>query len=429
MRRSFRRLQVATFRTIGVSEFSSRLPQYLSAYVAVAVLCEFLIGRGLAVAALALALAWVGDRSSQEVMCGRMDGIALLFVVMGFVALVRAIERRTWFRGAICGLSLGMAAGFHPVTATFGLAAVVLLVAYPGARGRLRALVGFVVGLMVPLALILWSWSPDIPASFEQFQWNLRKVRDRATTLQKLVGLATGLRWSRFWLLGLAGTVVAGLAPAAIVQLVARPVTAASGKHGPLWISACVFATAALGCLVHRAVYAYYFVYFTVWPVVGLAVTLTAGLRLGVFRAWFRAIAAAVIFAWVGSLLWNGMRLRESLICRGQLDHAHFIRQVKAVIPARAEVTGNPLLLLLAKEAGLNFTPLPWYPEQAPAPPQAWLLLSRKEWQTPKWIAPASLARRPIIAERDAFPGPSPFFRLEYVILGPTRAADGDGTP
>jgi hypothetical protein len=323
-----------------------------------------------------------------------------------------------------------MAAGFQPVAATFGLAAVVLLVAYPGARGRLRALAGLVVGAMVPLALILWSWSPDIPASCEQFQWHLREAARISphTPLKKMANVVDYLGWSRYWVLGLAVAVVAGLAPAAIMQLVARPVAAAAGKHGPVWLSACVFATAGLCCVLHRAAFAYYVVYFTVWPVVALAVTLTSGQRLGVLRAWFRAIDAAVIVAWAVSLLWNGRRLHQSLKYRGQLDHAHFVGQLKAVIPARAEVTGDPLLLLLAKEAGLDFTPLSWFPEQTAAGPQAWLLLSRKEWQAPEWIAPASLARRPVIADGEAFPGPSPWLRLEYVILGPSQAPEGHDT-
>ena len=150
-------MQVATFTVLGVSDFSCRLPEYLSAYLAVGLLCEFLIGRGLALAAIALAIAWVGDRSSLEVLYGRMDGIALLFLAASYVSLVRTLNRPSWSRGAMCGLSLGMAAGFHPVTVTFGVAAAALLAACVRGRQRLSVLCGFMAGLRCPCR---WLFGP-----------------------------------------------------------------------------------------------------------------------------------------------------------------------------------------------------------------------------------------------------------------------------
>ena len=194
-------------------------------------------------------------------------------------------------------------------------------------------------------------------------------------------------------------------------------------KQEPVWLAACTFAAAGLGCLISRAVYPYYLVYFTVWPVVALAVTVTAGPAGRAFRACLPAVVAVVVLSWVPSLLWNGMRLRESLICRRQLDHSHFVRQLRLAIPAGTEVVGNPLFLVMTREAGLNFTPLPWYAEQAPAPPRAWLLLSREELKRPKWSAAASMQGRLVVAEDDAFPGPGAF-HLEYVIFGPAGSAD-----
>jgi len=356
-----------------------------------------------------------------------MEGIALLCLAAGYVSLVRVIERPTRSRGAACGMSLGVAAGFHPVTVLFGVAAVALLAVCIRGQERLRALTGFAAGGAVPLLLVLWAWSPDLPASLEQFRWNLGMVSGEPL-LAKLVHVLTVLRWSRYWPLGLAGAVVLALIPAMLARLVAKRKLPTAEEQRLVWLAACAFATAGLVCLFSRAVFPYYLVYFTVWPIVALAATPTAGLRGRGFRVRFTAVVAAVILTWVPSLLWNGLRLRESLTWRRQLDHTYFVRQLRRAIPTGAEVVGNPLFVLLAEEAGLDFTPAPWYPERAPVAPGAWLLLSGEERRRPKWIAPASLEGRPVVAGGDAFPGPGPF-HLEYVILGPAQSADGHDIP
>jgi hypothetical protein len=84
-------LQVEVIRLLGVNQFAARLAEYVSAYLAVGVLAAFMFRRGLWVTAVALALAWSGDRASQEVMLGRLEGLALLALVFGYIDLVRAL--------------------------------------------------------------------------------------------------------------------------------------------------------------------------------------------------------------------------------------------------------------------------------------------------------------------------------------------------
>src|ERR1035441_7783302 len=65
------RFQIFTFRILGVSEFSSRLPQYLASSLAILALSLVLICSDLPKTGVLLLIVWLGDRSSIEVLLAR----------------------------------------------------------------------------------------------------------------------------------------------------------------------------------------------------------------------------------------------------------------------------------------------------------------------------------------------------------------------
>jgi hypothetical protein len=71
-------LQTVTFKLFGVNQATSRLPNFLAGWLAVLLLASFLIRRGYHFAPLIFSVLWIGDRATQELMYGRMDGLALL---------------------------------------------------------------------------------------------------------------------------------------------------------------------------------------------------------------------------------------------------------------------------------------------------------------------------------------------------------------
>lgn len=420
----FPRMQVLTFRLLGVSRFAARAPQYGAAYLALLLLCTFLMRRGLEVSALIVALAWLGDRSSQEVLYGRMEGLALLCEALGYVALVRVLERPTMARSAFCGSCLGMALDFHPVTFPFAIAAGLVIGAWTNGAARWRVLLGYVAGGTAPLALWLLSWMPDPVASLEQFLWHTRMSTRRTFwgALWKLLTEVLGNH--RFWVLMLILTVVTLLVPLAIRRLARGGKGAITADpRATAWFLACLFAVTGLLCLCSPLVLPYYLVHFTVWPVLALATTLEAELYPPRWRLWTYTVAALVVLSWLPGLAWNAMRFREMVIHHRGLAPGRFARQLVAAIPRDAPVMGPPEMAILAKEAGLNFSPLPWFAEQAQVPPDAWLLLDEGEYREPQYVAPESLADRRVVLTGDGFPETAPYFNFPFVLLGPALGA------
>jgi hypothetical protein len=415
----FPRMQVATFRLLGVGRFAARIPQYVASYIAISIICAFLMRRRLNASALIAAIAWLGDRSSQEVLYGRMEGLALLSVATGYVAILKYFETLSLRWAALVGLGLGSAVGFHPVTYPFVVASGLLLATSLRGTVRGRALIALVAGGMVPLALWLWCWMPDLSASFEQFRWHTRMVTRRSLGVG-LGNLVDVLGWARYWFLMLVLAVITLLVPLVILRLSARGrATVLGDRRESAWFLACLFSVVGLICLCSSPLLPYYLVHFTVWPVLALSMTIEAGLYPRRWRLWVHTVAALVVLGWLPSAAWNALRFREVVNLYRALDSRVFARQIGPTIPRGAPVMGTPELAMLAKEVGLNFSPLPWYPEQARVRPDAWLLLDEKEYRGPRYVAPESIACRRVILAADGFPGARPYLNCPFVLLGP----------
>jgi 4-amino-4-deoxy-L-arabinose transferase-like glycosyltransferase len=326
-------LQVLTFRILGTSQFSCRLPNFLGAYLAVMVLCLSLIRRGAwwTAAVLALALAWVGDRSSQEVLIGRMDGLALLFLATGLLGLVRVLDRQSPRWAAVCGCLLGTAVGFHPMCVQFVMVAMLLLAYRASGVSRWKLPLAFAAGGLIPAALFVWCWSPDLVGSIEQFRWASR-FQAASRSRDDIAKFLRVLRWSRYWWAGLVATVMLFFLPIVVGGLITGRPLKLSRDTASLWVGSAGFSLAGLSVLLSSAKHPYYLVYFTVWPVIGLGVLVESMAKEDKrVRNAALGLGALLFLCWLPSLLWNSLRFREMMLYRGNLDQNKLAHEAKSV--------------------------------------------------------------------------------------------------
>ena len=96
------------------------------------------------------------------------------------------------------------------------------------------------------------------------------------------------------------------------------------------------------------------------------------------------------------------------------------------MIPAGQKVTGSPQFLFLARQAGLDFKPLPWFGRNLTVPESYYLLMSEQDMAETRRIAPERLAARPKVLNGAAFPG-ARHLRLPFILYGPAKHP-GPGT-
>jgi hypothetical protein len=188
-----------------------------------------------------------------------------------------------------------------------------------------------------------------------------------------------------------------------------------------VWLTATAFALAGLVCLVRGSGFLHYLPYFTPWAVVSLASLCEWRHSQGRLGRPLQVVMAVTIVAWVPSLAWNGMRLREAVKYYGRLDSASFSSLVSQVIPKGVPVTGTPELFILAHQARLNFTPLPTYPGEPElnVAPDVWLILTENDWRRlPRRLTKASEAAHTIVFRGPVFRG-VPYLEYPVVILRP----------
>jgi hypothetical protein len=378
----FVRLQVATVKLFGFSLTAARLPQYLGAHLAVLLLCGLLLRQRLHLSAFIVALAWVGDRSLQEVLYGRMEGLVLACVALAFVALFYTVRTSDPRWAALCGLGLGMAAGFHPIALAFVLPTSASLWFVP-ASARRRVVAGFLAGGLIPAFLVLLCWLPDLRVSVQQFLWHSGKAAAYGSVTDRLREMLTALRWCRWWVLALALITAGWLLPRAVRAFAGRRSLETAEPRECLELLASLYAVAGLLVLFTPAVFPYYLVHFTLWPVLALSV---AAYRLPGRRPNYAAAAALALAAvcWLPSLAWNGLRWREMALNYSRMPPEAWSGRIAAVIPPNARVVGTPELLPVIRQAGRSYEPFPWIDwvlrRKAPVPPGAWITLSESDW-------------------------------------------------
>lgn len=391
-------IELALFKMFGYSIALSRLPDFLGGWIAVLLLLVYLRNR-FRYAALTFIVLWCGDRSPEELMYGRMDGLALLTLVLTLLCLEKASAGdRRW--AVATGFCASLAVLVHPLCLTF-TAVAFLLLAY---RARVRSALLFLLGAIVNLFLLVLLWHFNIRESLIQFRWHA-SLNQSGRAIDFFVNMVNGLRWSRYWFLALIPLTLLSLSVAIFLHLRGR------GKD-PRWtafISSACFGLAALPLIYRSATHPYYIVFFAAWPIFCLAVLAE--------RRWslVRPVFAVLLLIWVSSAAWNVLRLREAFKYHAQLSPRFLNATLQNDVPANAELITVPELYGVPVQAGhTHFSMTSWFPEAQDVPDADYILIPESELAKGGYIAQHDLKQRTILYEGSAFPGAGP---LDYMIV------------
>jgi hypothetical protein len=410
----FPRLQVVTIRLLGVSQFACRIPQYAAAFLAVWMLCWMLSREGLAWAAPVLAIAWMGDRSLMEVLYGRMEGLALLFLALAFTAFVRALCSRTSLPVFLSSLFAATAAGFHPSATFFPL--VILLNYLVRFRGlRWRTLFLWTCGATIPFLITLAFIAPHFREAAIQFRWHQLEAgggRD------KILTLARALKWSRYWVFALV------LCSGTVLAAAAWNLRAADEKGGPdpvtaVFFGATLFSLAGCAALFSAALQPYYLVYLSLWPVAAIMAGLSRPQLTAGARRLLLASAMLLLASWLPSAAWNFMRWREAVIETPKIDQKAFSAQIQAIVPRGADVKVSPEFFLLGRPFGPDAA-REWFARANELPSGAYLALSERDVRALGGLQAEGLRSRPILYQGPVYPA-VPKYAGDFVILGPSE--------
>jgi hypothetical protein len=420
----FFRFQVLTFKLLGVSHFACRIPSYAGANLAVLLLCFLLLRKGMYKTAIVLSVVWIGDRSLLQTTLGRPEGVSLLLVVLGYGCLINALGegKMSW----LCGMSfcIGMAAGFNPAAAFMGLAACTAVLVFVPMANWMKSFAFMFMGTLIPVGLVLICWAPHLAWSLEQFLWYLNfSTKVVVPSLwNRLSFFGLGLGWAKYWYLALFSTTILVLFPLSLrlilkdrhrVELNARQIVA---------VTAAFFAFGAILLYFKSSMHPYYLVFFSTWPVLALAgFWENANGRL---KSILVVVLLAIGAGWLPSFAWNGMRFRETILFYKILDKQPLITQLTKVVPGAADVRGDPKYFIAARNAGLHFTPLPFYVDDSKidVPSHAWLLLSPDYSRMLGCLGDSPLLGRELVYRDTIFDG-SRYTRDTYTIYSPKNVA------
>lgn len=407
----FPRLLELLFHVAGYSVALTRLPNVVGAWLAVLLVVLFLARRGYGYAGVLLAVLWCGDRATQEVLYARMDGLALLWLVAAFLLLRRAMEPQSGSvaeRMILCGVCCGLATLTNPMCVVFPLAIGALLVLT--SRARLVWMLGVGLVLCGPLLCVLWGGPAQ--EAWAQFLWHSQYLSRRDQLLGSVVTMVRALRWSRYWVLAL-GLYGAGVGVWLGVGLWRRTLLE-DGTSRDLAVAA-LFTVAALPCVIHRSTHPYYWVYFSLWPMLFLAITAERWPRRRV------AVLALLVLPWMASAAWTGLRLREAYRYRRALGDGFLQQLVREDVPAGAGLLTTPRLYSVPLRAGRrDLVVTSWMPEGVDPCPGCFLLMTAEDFAHADFIDGGDLQRRAVRYAGPAFPGAGPL-AYPMVLLGPQQ--------
>jgi len=401
-------LQAVSFRLFGTNQATARFPDFLAGWIAVLLLNLFLIQRGYNFAPLIFAFFWTGDRATQELMYGRMDGLALLCLAGAFIFTEKTWKSSRCGYALIVGILLGLACSFHPISWAFGVAASIIIIS----KMRLSGLASIVSGICLTVPVDLWCWHFDIGHALTQFFWHARLQRSDSIH-QAFFTLVSVLRWSRYWFLALLIFTVFYLLPVAWREMCRVRAGNADDRSIHL-IMVALFALAGLLCIFRTSVHPYYLIFFTVWPILGIAMLIEIHGRRSL------PFFALGLMIWSSSCLWNLFRVRESIIYHSQLSHNYIVQIIQRGVPTESSIVTTPELYILPAEAGYRLEVTPWFQERSAVCRECYLLIEYKEYEHPAYVASDEISSRQVLYSGSAFPHAGP---LEYplVLLSPSK--------
>lgn len=164
----------------------------------------------------------------------------------------------------------------------------------------------------------------------------------------------------------------------------------------------------------------YYFLYFTIWPVIALASYWEARIVRKAGALGLAVSGVALTIAWTPSLAWNALRSREVVVQYRALDKRPMIDEIKKHIPAGSIVWGSPKYFVVIAEAGYLFEPLPYYgvvdlPWRLPE--NCWAVISEGDESCLNSRLPEELQYR-VVLHLTAFAS-SPYTVHGYLIVAP----------
>ncbi|MBS1813627.1 MAG: hypothetical protein JSS87_02000 [Acidobacteria bacterium] len=401
----FPHILTVLFRIFGFSATASRLPNFVGGWLAALVMVVFLWRRGYTFACLVLAVLWCGDRAPQEIMYGRMDGLALLLLVLNFGLLTKCLERGSTVFACAAGLLYGLTSLLNPLCAVFGLTSMLLLIL----MRRIRETIGCAIGLLLNIPILFGLWEFHVHDGIAQFLWHAHRLQNE-TALHSFIHMVVVLRWSRYWFL--------------LMVICAVWLIAATGRRfvrdgiqsqesRPEFVLAAAFTLSALPIIFRASTHPYYIVYFSMWPMIALALLFQTAWRK------YRVIAITIILVWCSSAAWNGLRLREAVKYYRGLNNDALVSIINTRIPADQEIVATPELYAIPLEANhSNFDLTAWFPERQDICHVCYLLMTEQEYKDASYVARPNMAKRSLLYSGPAFPGTGP---LQYpiVVLSP----------
>ena len=310
-----------------------------------------------------------------------------------------------------------------------GLAVCAAIMISKPANKWLKSLIAVAVGALVPAGVILLCLAPSLTQSIEQFLWylNLSTKEVVPSLQQRLSNLQFAFGWATYWNLGLMLVSLLFLLP-----LLVKSIMIDKWKGSPDWpisitITGSVFSIAGIILYIRSSMHPYYLVFFTIWPVLALSAFWESKTESERLRSALSVYALVIAICWLPSFTWNVMRSREAVLFWEVLDKRPIVKHLAGEIPQGVDLRGDPKYFIVTRDAGLNFTPLPFYANDSgiDVPAKAWLLLSPAYVNFLKRTRPDYLANRALIFKGAAFDG-SMYYREEYFAYGPESSQQKD---
>lgn len=384
------------------------MPQYLASSLAILLLSLVLIRSNLPIAGIVLPIAWLGDRSSIEVVLSRPEGVALLALAAAFVAVARRDRWGLSLAAAASGFFTLLASGLHPTNCVFAAGAFLILATDAGLSHLPRLVLFFALGAALPIACILWCAAPDFQASLAQLSWHAHLTHQKHGFGRLLNGFA-GYYWSRYWIWAVGAVTIALV----IDRIVRRRQKTNQIYDAAVWFSLCGLLTFAGSVTMLPP----YLVYWTVWPVIALAARIEASSQARNLRRLYVALACVLALAWIPSFAWNAFRAREAYRFHSALDPAPVKAELMSVIPPDAHLMVSGDLFMTGRNVTRDVRTIAPYSRPSDWSCDAWLALTDGAAQ--RWSA-AEMPRRAVDVPAQSFFQKSPFSR-KMTIFTPCR--------
>jgi hypothetical protein len=420
--------QIFTFSILEPNQFSARLPQYTASHLAILLLALFMVKYKLPLSGMFLALLWYGTRASQEVFYGRMEGLSLLCLVMGYIFLCTRFSNNKKFYATLSSLFLGLSVGFHPNTIVIAFAGSFALIIFNNPGSRLQSFYYIILGAILPIVLFISCVYPHLDAVIDQFIFASNKNREFNSFPDNLINLYDILRWSKYWLLSLASILIC-MTLLAIIPFIHRhnKLSILNNNYNIMWYTSVIFALSSIGYLFWGAFQPYYLVYTSVWIITSFLIYIETIGKYKLYRYLTISLCIIALSGWIPSLLWNMARYREPILYYSEMNLTPFVNRLTDIIPQDAIISISPKALLQLREFGFNFSPLQNNGKNLEVSPSNYILLTKKDYLENSLVSKPEIDKRKLLYADSIYPK-SAYFNYKVYLFGPAISNQIDNT-